>query len=667
MFAITFKKITRCLLFCNILIISLSAMLQNQQNQTKEFYNEDFWALEAEQLPWFNKWERVLDWQEPFAKWFVGGTINASYACLDVHVTNGLKDKPALLWESESGDQRCLTYQDLYTLVNKIAAAMKNYGIGKGDVVAIYMPLIPEAIASMLATARLGALHAVVFSGFGEEALRSRVIDVGAKLIVTADYGVRRGKYFPLKSVVDKAIENVSTVNHTVVVQHSPNQCAMQEGRDLYFDDFIADIPSYIAPEPVESNHPLFVLYTSGSTGKPKGILHSTGGYLTYVYSTFKRTFRMNDDWVYWCTADIGWITGHSYVVYAPLMHGATILLYEGAHDYPSVDKWWDLVERYHVNVFYTAPTALRFFMKCGDELITKHNLSSLKVLGSVGEPINPQVWQWYADVIGGKHCPIIDTWWQTETGGFMIAPHAGMDVTMLKPGSAMFPLPGIDATVVDSKGSLVSPNTKGFLVICKPWPGMLLGCFGDSERYKQTYWSQFKGMYYAGDYALKDSDGCFWLLGRADEVIKIAGHRIGTAEVESAVLTHNAVAEAAAIGVEDKLRGETVVIFAMLRTGVAGQPSLIEEVISRIHQNIGRFVIVSGVYFVEKLPKTRSGKIMRRVLKAMVQNTPLGDLSTIEDDCVVGEIQTIYQNFQVLQSKRVSHQESDMWGDLMI
>jgi acetyl-CoA synthetase len=615
-------------------------------NCLSERESECFWAAEAEKLPWFKKWDKVLDWQEPFAHWFVGGQINASYACLDVHVVGDDKNKIAILWEDESGAKRQLTYFELYQLVSRLASAMEKHGVKKDDVVVIYMPLVPEAVAAMLATARLGALHTVVFSGFGVEALRGRILDVQAKFVITADFGLRREKYIPLKNVVDKAIADIPTVENVVVVQRAKSQCPMQEGRDIYFDDFIKDASEYIAPVAVESNHPLFVLYTSGSTGKPKGILHSTGGYLTYVYSTIKRAFGINQDSIYWCTADIGWITGHSYVVYGPLMHGATVVLYDGAPDYPTPDVWWKIIDRYKVNIFYTAPTALRLFMKYGNEWIMPYNLQSLKVLGSVGEPINPQVWQWYNDMIGKDRCPVIDTWWQTETGGFMIAPYTGIDRKALKPGSAMFPMPGIDVEIVDDKGNVVSPGTKGFLVIKKPWPGMLIGFYSDQDRYKKAYWSRFKGIYDSGDSAVKDKDGCFWLLGRSDEVVKIAGHRIGTAEIETAVLSHSAVAESAAIGVEDNLRGETIVVFAVLRSGELVRDSLVQEVIARVHQNIGKFVVVSGVYFIEKLPKTRSGKIMRRVLKAMVQGVPLGDLTTIEDDCVIADLLAVYQSF---------------------
>ncbi|HBL98824.1 TPA: acetate--CoA ligase [Candidatus Dependentiae bacterium] len=624
--------------------------MDTPENSTPCSY-ENFWQNEAEKLPWFKPWHTVLDWQPPHARWFVGGEINASYACLDIHIHGELKDKTALVWCDETGVERHLTYSDLYKLVNRIADALKQKGVKKGDVVAIFMPLIPEAVAAMLAVARLGAIHCVIFSGFGADALRDRIRDVKATLIITADAGRRRGKCIPLKETLDRALELDSMVKTVVVVKSTGYAVSMHEGRDIYFDDFLAQASSYCAPEAVESHHPLFILHTSGSTGAPKGVVHATGGYLTYVYSTLKEAFGITKDDVYWCTADIGWITGHSYLVYAPLMHGATVMLYEGSHDYPTDVAWWQIIERFKVTIFYTAPTALRLFMKQGVDDIARHNLSSLRVLGSVGEPLNPQVWEWYARVVGGGRdplrCPIIDTWWQTETGGFMIAPKVLRDHDAVKPGSVMHPLSGIEADIVSSDGLPVEPGSKGFLVIKKPWPGMLVGIWGDNERYKRTYWSRFTGMFDTSDCAIKDRDGCFWILGRSDEVIKISAHRIGTAEIETAVLSQGAVAESAAIGVDDSLRGQTIVLFVVLRAGIAISDSLKKEIIERVHKSLGRFIVITDLFCVDRLPKTRSGKILRRVLRALVQREPLGDLTTLEDGAVIEDICAQYKQFE--------------------
>lgn len=618
------------------------------------FEDEQLWSEQASQLPWFKKWNKILAWDEPFAQWFVGGKINASYACLDVHIKAGRGGTVAFLWEDEYENRKQITYQELYDAVNKLAFSLQKSGVKKGDVVALYMPMIQEAVVAMLATVRLGALHTVVFSGFGADALRDRIIEADAKIVITANTGVRRGKFLPLKQIVDKAIAGLVSVAKVVVVKRSEQQCTMMQDRDVWWHDFISSENVYVEPEAVDATHPLFILYTSGSTGCPKGIVHATGGYLTYVHATIKWAFDLQKDSIYWCTADIGWITGHSYVVYGPLMHGVTSFIYEGAPDAPTKDVWWKLIERYKITVFYTAPTALRLFMQFGDELVTRHNLKSLKVLGSVGEPINPQVWSWYQNIIGGGVCPIIDTWWQTETGGFMISPTAGLHLVDLRPGSATFPLPGIDAAVVDQDGHEVPAGVKGFLVIRKPWPGMLKGFYKDQEHYKKTYWSRVKGMYFSGDYAMKDADGYFWLLGRADEVLNVAGHRIGTAEVETAALAHPLVVEAAAIGIDDAIKGESVVVFVVLQAQTIEkiEEKIQQEVVACIHQKIGKFVTPNGVYCVKKLPKTRSGKIMRRVLKAMIMGSLLGDLSTIEEEGVVEEIMEIYQNFYAKQPK---------------
>jgi len=642
---------------------------------------EQFWEKQAAKLPWFKKWDKALEWNEPFAHWFAGGQINASYACVDQNVQTGLHHKVAIYWEDENGSTRTYSYLQLYVLVNQYAGVLKRQGVKKGDVVVIYLPMIPEAVAMMLAIARIGATHSVVFSGFSATALRDRIEDAQVKFVITADIGLRRGKKLELKKIVDDALVGGTPVEKVIVIKRS--ECAgapmlrqaqherqneqpdsqrgerqeelnMVEGRDFYLHDlFDANAVAYVEPERLESNHPLFILYTSGTTGKPKGIMHSTGGYLTYVYSTIKSAFDVNQESVYWCTADIGWITGHSYVVYAPLLHGLSIFMYEGAPDYPSIDQWWKFIEKYGITIFYTSPTALRMFMRHDEKLIKQHDLSSLKVIGSVGEPINPEVWRWYSKNIGNEQCPVIDTWWQTETGGFMISPRAEQLMVTLKPGSATLPLPGIDADVVDSDGKSVPAGTKGFLVIKKPWPGMTLGIFGDQERFKEVYWSKFPGMYYSGDYAIKDSDGYFWLLGRADEVLNIAGHRIGTAEVESAVVAHASVAEAAAVPVVDEIKGENVVVFAILKTGIDGNDNLKKEIIDAVRKHIGAFATPAGIYFVDKLPKTRSGKIMRRVLRAVVQGSSVGDISTLEDEASVEEVMATIAHFKTLLEKK--------------
>lgn len=617
------------------------------KNQSSLLELEKFWEKQAEQLPWFSKWDKGLIWDEPYAHWFAEGTLNASYACLDVHQKTSKKNKVAIYWQDEQGNNRALSYAQLYKLVNQYASILRRFGVKKGDIVLLYLPMIPEAVAAMLAVARLGATHTVVFSGFSATALQNRIEDAQVKFVITADVTYRRGKYLRLKDVVDKAIAGSPSIANVFVIKRLEDSCYIQQGRDIIMDEKMAT-EQFVAPEAVESNHPLFILYTSGTTGKPKGIIHSTGGYLTYVYSTIKWAFDVNDESVYWCTADIGWITGHSYVVYAPLMHGATMVLYEGAPDYPAPDQWWKLIATYGVTIFYTSPTALRMFMRYDPRMIERHDLSSLKILGSVGEPINPEVWQWYNRHIGRLKCPIIDTWWQTETGGFMISPQSGVDLLALKPGSATAPFPGIEADVVDVQGKSVPRGTKGYLVIRKPWPGMTIGIYQDPERFKEAYWSKFKGVYYAGDYAIKDTDGYFWLLGRADEVLNIGGHRVGTVEIESGAVSHQSVAEAAAVGIQHPIKGEGVVVFAILKQGYLADEQLQEAVTQAVRAYIGAFATPCGVYFVASLPKTRSGKIMRRVLKAVFEGASVGDVSTLEDEASVDEIRLVFQNLQV-------------------
>lgn len=617
------------------------------KNQLSLSELEHFWEKEAEQLPWFSKWNKGLVWNEPYAHWFAGGTLNASYACLDIHQKTSKKNKVAIYWHDEQGNNQALSYAQLYRMVNQYASILRRFGVRKGDIVLLYLPMIPEAVAAMLAVARLGATHSVVFSGFSATALQSRIDDAQVKFIITADVTYRRGKYIKLKDLVDKGLIQTNTVEKVFLIKRLEDNCTIDPDRDVVMHEKMAT-ELFVAPEVVESNHPLFILYTSGTTGKPKGIIHSTGGYLTYVYSTLKWAFGIDEESVYWCTADIGWITGHSYVVYGPLMHGATMVIYEGAPDYPAPDQWWKLIATYGVTIFYTSPTALRMFMRYDPRMIERHDLSSLKILGSVGEPINPEVWQWYNRYIGRLNCPIIDTWWQTETGGFMIAPQADVDFLALKPGSATKPFPGIQADVVDAQGQSVPCGTKGYLVIRNPWPGMTIGIYQDSERFKDAYWAKFKGSYYAGDYAIKDVDGYFWLLGRADEVLNIGGHRVGTVEIESGAVSHHAVVEAAAVGIQHPIKGEGVVVFAILRQGFFADEQLQEAVGQAVRAYIGAFAAPCGVYFVESLPKTRSGKIMRRVLKAVFEGAGVGDISTLEDEASVEEIRLVFQNLQL-------------------
>lgn len=613
---------------------------------------EEFWAEQSRNLDWFKPWNKVLEWKPPFAHWFVGGQLNASYICVDRHVKTWRRNKVAIYWEGEPGDVRTLSYSGLYSEVNKFASVLKNCGVGKGDRVALYLPMIPEALIFMLACARIGAIHTVIFSGFSAQALADRVNDVQAKLLVTADGGFRRGKVIALKSIVDEALNMCPSVEKTIVVKRTGTPVSMKASRDFWLDDLLSKAASFVEPEPVESNHPLYILYTSGTTGKPKGIVHSTGGYLVYNYATYKWVFDPKEESVYWCSADVGWVTGHSSVVYAPLAHGAAIVMYEGAPDYPTIDRWWDIIEKYGVTIFYTSPTAIKMFMRCGEEWPRKHDLSSLELLGSVGEAISPEAWLWYYQIIGGERCPIVDTWWQTETGGFMISPAPGIESILLKPGSATFPLPGIDAVVVNEKGEPVAAEERGLLVIKKPWPGMMLGIYGDPERYKKSYWSTFPGVFYTGDYAIQDKDGYFWLLGRADDVLKIAGHRIGTAELEDAAASYPQVAEAAVVSKPDPVKGEVIVVFAILAEGVAPSASLKEGLTAHMRHVIGPIAKPEEIYFVSQLPKTRSGKVMRRVLKAIVTDSPVGDLSTLEDKTSVDDVIRSYQESKKEEKK---------------
>ena len=608
---------------------------------------EGFWAEEACKLDWSRPWDKVLDWSPPFARWFVGGTLNACYQCVDRHVKTWRKSKVAIYWEGEDGDTRVLSYSTLYREVNRFASILKKLGVGKGDKVALYLPMIPELPIFMLACARIGAIHTVIFSGFSAQALADRINDTEAKVVVTADAGFRRGKRIPLKATVDEALKRTPSVQKVVVVNRAGTAVEMAGERDLRLDDLLVDAEASVPPEPVEATHPLYILYTSGTTGKPKGIVHSTGGYMVFNHSVHQWVFNMKEESVYWCTADVGWVTGHSSIVYAPLSLGAAIVIYEGAPDYPTLGRWWEIIEKYGVTILYTSPTAIRMFMQHGEEWPAKHDLTSLELLGSVGEPINPEAWLWYYRHIGGERCPIVDTWWQTETGGFMISAAPGIELLPLKPGAAGLPLPGIDAAVVDERGEPVAPGEKGMLVIRRPWPGILMTIHGDDERYKEEYWSRFPCLYYAGDYATKDEEGYFRILGRSDEVLKVAGHRLGSLEIENAAVAHPSVAEAAAVGIPDPVKGEEIVIFAVLMDGYEPSSALKAELSEHIRRAIGAIATPKSIYLVRVLPKTRSGKIMRRVLRSVASNESVGDISTLEDEASVEEVKRAYEELK--------------------
>ena len=604
-----------------------------------------FWAKLAErELHWFKRWGKTLDWQPPFAKWFVNGKINISYNCLDRHLTTQRRDQPALIWEGEPGDSRTLTYAELHQEVCQMANAIKQLGVKKGDRVGIYMPMIPEAAIAMLACARIGAAHSVVFGGFSAEALKSRLQDAEAKLVITADGGWRKDKIVPLKDSVDQAIaSDVPSVQNVLVVQRTQQEIAMQPGRDHWWHELKAGVSSNCPAEQMDSEDLLFILYTSGTTGKPKGVVHTTGGYNLYTHMTFKWTFDIKEDDIYWCTADVGWITGHSYIVYGPLSNGATTVMYEGAPRPSNPGCFWDVVEKYKVTIFYTAPTAIRAFIKMGDEHPNRRDLSSLRLLGTVGEPINPEAWIWYHEVIGGGRCPIVDTWWQTETGGFMLTPLPG--ATPTKPGSATLPFPGIVADVVDLGGNPVGENQGGYLVIKHPWPSMMRTVYKDDDRFRRTYWEHIppkdgQYLYFAGDGARKDEDGYFWVMGRVDDVMNISGHRLGTMEVESALASHPAVAEAAVVSRPDEVKGEDVYAFVILNSTHTANDALKQELMQHVVKEIGAIARPGEIRFTDALPKTRSGKIIRRFLRNLAAGEELvGDVSTMEDLSVLDQL----------------------------
>jgi acetyl-CoA synthetase len=599
---------------------------------------EGFWGKLAGELHWFRPYEKVLEWNEPFAKWFVGGQTNVSYNCLDAHLGTPRQNKAALIWEGEPGDTRVLTYQTLHREVCKFANVLKGLGVARGDVVAMYMPMVPELAIAMLACARIGAVHSIVFAGFSAEAIADRNNDAKAKVQITADAGWRRGKQLPLKANVDAALKKSPTVEKCIVLKRVGCDVEMREGRDFWWHELIDDASAECPAEPIDSNDTLFILYTSGSTGKPKGIKHNTAGYNLYVKKTMEWVFDVRDEDVYWCTADIGWVTGHSYIVYGPLSAGATSFMYEGAPNWPDEGRFWELVEKYRVNIFYTAPTAIRAFIKWGNEWVERHDLSSLRLLGTVGEGINPEAWIWYHEKIGGRRCPIVDTWWQTETGGIMMTPLPG--ATPTKPGSCCKPLPGIVPEIVGADGQPVAVGNGGWLTITRPWPGMLQGIWGDEARYKNEYWSRVPGSYLCGDNARKDDDGYYWIMGRIDDVLNVAGHRLSTIEIESALVSHPAVAEAAAVGRPHEIKGEAVSVFVTLTDGFDADEKLLKELQMHVRKEIGALAVPDDIRFTSALPKTRSGKIMRRLLRdiAAGQET-VGDTTTLEDYSVLAKL----------------------------
>lgn len=605
---------------------------------------EAFWASEAKKLDWFAPWQKVLEWNTPWAKWFVGGKLNVTYNCVDRHAHSARRNKAAIIWEGEPGDSRVLTYGMLEREVNRFANALRALGVAKGDRVAIYMGMVPELAIAMLACAKIGAPHSIVFGGFSAEALRERINDAKAKVVVTCDGAWRRGSVVPLKASVDEALRGTPTIQSVVVVRRigDASKAPMQPGRDVWWHEVTDAASDQCTAEPMDAEDMLFVLYTSGTTGKPKGIVHTSAGYLVGVSATHRCVFDIKEEDVYWCTADIGWVTGHSYIVYGPLANGATSLMYEGTPDYPDRDRFWSIIDKYGVNIFYTAPTAIRTFMRWGTELPARHSLASLRLIGTVGEPINPEAWIWYHDYIGRRRCPIVDTWWQTETGMILISALPGLTAT--KPGSATRPFPGIVAEVVDAKGETVGPGAGGYLVLKRPWPAMMRTIYGDPDRYVQQYWSRYPGMYFTGDGCKVDEDGYFWLLGRVDDVMNVAGHRISTYEVESALVDHSSVAEAAVIGRTHEVKGQGISAFVTLKEGIAPSDPLKNELKQHVVGKIGAIARPDDIFFVSELPKTRSAKIMRRLLRDIAEGRILGDTTTLADPAVVARLKTQYQ-----------------------
>ena len=603
---------------------------------------QGFWAKQALELDWAKEWDTILEWDLPFAQWFVGGKLNVAYNCLDRHVDAGHGDQVAFYWEGEPGDTRSVSYRDLLDETCRVANALRSFGVEKGDRVAIYMGMVPETVVAMLACARIGAPHSVVFGGFSAQSLVDRINDAEAKVLITADGAWRRGAVVGLKAIADEALAETASIERVLVLRRTENDVQMRDGRDVWWHDIVPSQSAECAYEEMDSEDLLYLLYTSGTTGKPKGIMHTTGGYLTQVAYTHKHVFDLHPDSdVYWCTADVGWVTGHSYIVYGPLANRATSVLYEGTPDFPDKDRLWSIVEKYKVTTFYTAPTAIRTFMKWGDEFPARHDLSSLRLMGTVGEPINPEAWVWYWQEIGGGRCPVVDTWWQTETGAIMISPLPG--ATTLKPGSATFPLPGIQAGIVDDNGQAVGIPGGGYLVLERPWPSMLRGIWGDPQRFRDTYWSRFDGKYFAGDGAKRDDEGYFWLLGRVDDIMLVSGHNISTTEVESALVDHPAVAEAAVVGKADDTTGQAIAAFVILRGGIEPRDELGEELRNHVAELIGPIAKPKSILFTEELPKTRSGKIMRRLLRDVAQDQALGDTTTLADPTVVDGIKQRY------------------------